>query len=180
MASSAPTQAALGDNDMTTVTALPPPSGPSVPPPPPPSPPDGGENYRLALPNTANAPGIARDFVGSLLRVSALSELVDDARLCVTEIVTNAHRHTRTRQIRIDVTVSGKEVTVSVIDDKPWLLPLPQIRHHGLEYEDGQGLVLVNSLAHAWGATIFGGCSPKEKAIWFTLAPSLASAAPFE
>ncbi|NEE44787.1 ATP-binding protein, partial [Streptomyces sp. SID8455] len=56
----------------------------------------GGESYRLTLPNTANTPKLARDFLTSLLRVSRHPGLVDDARLCVTELVTNAHRHTRT------------------------------------------------------------------------------------
>ncbi|MGW9303584.1 ATP-binding protein [Streptomyces cyaneofuscatus] len=51
----------------------------------------GGESYRLTLPNTAAAPRIARDFLTSLLGVSRHPGLVDDARLCVTELVTNAH-----------------------------------------------------------------------------------------
>ncbi|MFJ7998663.1 ATP-binding protein [Streptomyces sp. NPDC096310] len=156
---------------MTTVTAFPAP--PALPAPPPA--PQGGEIFRLAVPNTVNAPRIARDFVGSLLRVGRHSTLVDDARLCVTEIVTNAHRHTRTRQIRIDVTVNRKQVTVSVTDDKPWALPMPQSRCAGQEFEDGQGLHLVNTLAHAWGATIYGACSPRAKAVWFTLARSAAT-----
>ncbi|MEE1800342.1 ATP-binding protein [Streptomyces sp. NPDC101062] len=153
---------------MTTVTAFPAPSALPAPPPPP----QGGESYRLAVPNTANAPRIARDFVGSLLRVGRHSALVDDARLCITEIVTNAHRHTRTRQIRIDVTINRKQVTVSVTDDKPWALPMPQNRGQAQEFEDGQGLHLVDTLARAWGTTIYGACSPRAKAVWFMLARS--------
>ncbi|MFJ8001355.1 ATP-binding protein [Streptomyces sp. NPDC096310] len=151
---------------MATVTTLP---DPPVPPQP-----QGGETYRLLLPNTAGAPKIARDFVASLLVVSRHLPLVDDARLCVTEIVTNAHRHSGTRLIRVHATVNRKRVTVFVADDNPWILPVPGVPAPaaGLEREQGQGLLLVARLALAWGATVYGGCSPSRKAVWFTPARS--------
>ncbi|MEU3184695.1 ATP-binding protein [Streptomyces sp. NPDC006923] len=139
---------------------------PARPVPPPPSP----EIYRLALPNTENAPRIARDFVGSLLHSGRHSDLVDNARLCASEVVTNAHRHTRTRRIRLDVTIAQRLVTVYVRDDKPFGLPVPGAG--GAELTHGRGLLLVDSLAVDWGWTIFGGCSPHSKAVWFTLAES--------
>ncbi|MFJ2112970.1 ATP-binding protein [Streptomyces sp. NPDC087850] len=156
---------------MTTVTA-------TAPPPPPP--PQGGETYRLALPNTPVAAKIARDFVSSLLGTSShrtRPELVDDARLCTTEVVTNAHRHTRTPLIRVHVTVGHRDVTVSVTDDRPWALPMPaptatEDTEDGEDAEDaegGRGISLVASLAVAWGATIYGGEDSCRKAIWFTL-----------
>ncbi|MFE4368572.1 ATP-binding protein [Streptomyces sp. NPDC056835] len=151
---------------MTTVTA----TATPVPPPP-----QGAETYRLALPSTATAPRIARDFVTSLLGLSRHGNLVDDARLCVTEVVTNAHRHTRTPLIRVHVTVNRKQVTVSVADDKPWVLPTPSARTGPAaldaagEQDSGRGLVLVESLALAWGSTVYGGCSPSHKTVWFTL-----------
>ncbi|MFE2940236.1 ATP-binding protein [Streptomyces sp. NPDC059255] len=156
---------------MASVTALPVPSVPPLP--------QGGETYRLLLPNTASAPKIARDFVASLLAVSRHLRLVDDARLCVTEIVTNAHRHSGTRLIRVQVTVSRKRVTVFVADENPWVLPVPGAPAPAMdvEREKGQGLLLVARLAAAWGATIYGGCSPSHKAVWFTLAGREAAGA---
>ncbi|WP_237530822.1 ATP-binding protein [Streptomyces sp. SID3212] len=155
----------LGDDKMTlTATAL--------------APPQGGETYRLAVPNTASAPKIARDFVGYVLLVSRHDVLLDDAQLCVTEVVTNAHRHTCTQLIRVTVTINRKQVTVSVVDDKPWALPVPQRPHPtcpphpAYERSSGQGLLLVETLANAWGATIHGGVSPTTKAVWFTLTKS--------
>ncbi|MFD7285325.1 ATP-binding protein [Streptomyces sp. NPDC059863] len=158
---------------MTTVTA----TATPVPPPP-----QGAETYRLALPNTATAPRIARDFVTSLLGLGRHRNLVDDARLCVTEVVTNAHRHTRTPLIRVRVTVNRKQVTVSVADDKPWALPTPSARTVPAagaagEQDSGRGLVLVESLALAWGSTIYGGCSPSHKTVWFTLAEARSEVA---
>ncbi|MFC8080454.1 ATP-binding protein [Streptomyces sp. NPDC057307] len=130
----------------------------------------GGESYRLTVPNTAHAPRLARDFVSTLLHVSGYEPLVDDARLCVTELVTNAHRHTRTRQIRVEAVVNRKQATVYVCDSNPWALPVPGGGSTGVVQEDGQGLRLVESLARAWGLTIYGGCVPTYKAVWFTLA----------
>lgn len=130
----------------------------------------GGESYRLTVPNTAHAPRLARDFISTLLHVSGYAPVVDDGRLCVTELVTNAHRHTRTRQIRVEAVVNRKQATVYVCDSNPWVLPVPGGVSPGGVQEDGQGLRLVESLARAWGLTIHGGCVPAYKAVWFTLA----------
>ncbi|MFF2330142.1 MULTISPECIES: ATP-binding protein [unclassified Streptomyces] len=130
----------------------------------------GGEIYRLALPNTANAAKLSRDFVASLLTVSRHDGLVDDARLCVTEVVTNAHRHTRTPLIRVRVTVQRKHVTVAVADDDHWSLPSPAKADGGHQRECGRGLLLVEQLAFAWGSAVIGGCFPYRKTVWFTLA----------
>ncbi|MEU0626359.1 ATP-binding protein [Streptomyces sp. NPDC005989] len=134
----------------------------------PPGPP-GGEVYRLALPNTACAAKLSRDFLSSLLTVSRHRGLVDDARLCVTEVVTNAHRHTRTSLIRVLVTVQRKQVTVSVADDDHWALPEPPVFRELGEREGGRGLLLVGRVALAWGTTVLGGGFPYRKAVWFTL-----------
>ncbi|RDG38203.1 ATP-binding protein [Streptomyces corynorhini] len=158
---------------MTTVTTTAPPTPP---------PPQHGETYRLALPHTPTAPRIARSFVSSLLTVSDHDALVDDARICVSEVVTNAHRHTRTPLIRVAVIVGISQVTVAVTDDRPWLLPVPTATARargsavdGVEvgpgqggFEDGRGIALVASLAHAWGTTIYASDPTGRKAIWFT------------
>ncbi|WP_405677708.1 ATP-binding protein [Streptomyces sp. NBC_01511] len=157
---------------------MPPMTPPTLATPTAPTPPHGGETYRLTVPNTAHAPRLARDFISTLLHVSGYTPLVDDARLCVTELVTNAHRHTRTRLIRVEAVVNRKQATVYVCDSNPWALPVPggvnlgAVRNVGQSAapEDGQGLRLVESLARAWGLTIYGGREPAYKAVWFTLA----------
>ncbi|MFD4765039.1 ATP-binding protein [Streptomyces niveus] len=127
-----------------------------------------GESYRLTVPSSAYAPRLAREFVGALLQVSGYAPLVDDARLCVSELVTNAHRHTRTRRIRVEAVVNRKLATVYVCDNNPWDLPAPG--EGGAVQEGGQGLRLVESLARDWGATVYGGREPAYKAVWFSLA----------
>ncbi|MGW6507105.1 ATP-binding protein [Streptomyces niveus] len=128
----------------------------------------GGESYRLVVPSTAHAPRLAREFISALLQVSGYTPLVDDARLCVSELVTNAHRHTRTRRIRVEAVVNRKLATVYVCDNNPWDLPAPG--EAGAVQEGGQGLRLVESLARDWGATVYGGREPAYKAVWFSLA----------
>ncbi|MFD3409505.1 ATP-binding protein [Streptomyces cyaneofuscatus] len=132
----------------------------------------GGESYRLTLPNTAAAPRIARDFLASLLHVSRHPGLVDDARLCVTELVTNAHCHTGTPLIGVHVAVNRKRVTVAVSDDGG---PVHEAfgvlgtRTAGPEQEHGRGLALVESLALAWGTGSGGDRHPGRTVVWFTL-----------
>ncbi|AXG79304.1 ATP-binding protein [Streptomyces paludis] len=135
--------------------------------------------YLLTLPNTAAAPKIARNFVSSLLGIDRRHHaLVEDARLCVTEVVTNAHRHTQTPLIRVSAALEGGRVTVAVTDDRPWVLPVPTVvvRGQGQDgggdqsaYEEGRGIALVAHLAHAWGTTIYASDPVGRKAIWFTL-----------
>ncbi|UZI30348.1 ATP-binding protein [Streptomyces sp. VB1] len=131
--------------------------------------PIGGEIYRLTLPNTASAPRVARDFVTSLLEVSRHLGLVDDARICVTELVTNAHRHTGTPLIRVHATVNRKRVTVTVTDEGSPLTGTLGAPGACLEAEGGRGLVLVESLALAWGTRGGDRRYPGRKAVWFTL-----------
>ncbi|WP_329231203.1 ATP-binding protein [Streptomyces sp. NBC_01460] len=136
-----------------------------------------GEDYRLSLPNTARSAGIARHFVTSLLTGTPHSGLVEDARLCVTEVVANAHRHTRTSLIRVHVTIGPEQVTVSVADDTPWTAPAPGGPRTGPAQECGRGLLLLEELALAWGADVCGCCTPSHKAVWFTLAADAGVAA---
>ncbi|MFI1190722.1 ATP-binding protein [Streptomyces californicus] len=140
----------------------------AIPTPLPPSP-IGGELYRLILPNTAGAARLARDFVASLLGLSRHTGLVDDARICVTELVTNAHRHTRTPLIHVDAAVNRRRVTITVTDEGGPLAGALGALRASPEEEHGRGLALVANLALAWGTANAGPQHPGRKAVWFTL-----------
>ncbi|MFF8913569.1 ATP-binding protein [Streptomyces sp. NPDC015032] len=150
----------------------------SVTAPPPPAPyfPQRGERYRLVVPNAPTAPKIVRDFVATVLCATGHPGLVDDARLCVSEVVSNAYCHTDSPQVRVEVTVNHRQVTVYVTDDEPGRLPTPPpprtpAPDAGVD-EGGRGLVLVDGLAARWGTTAYGARSPHSKAVWFTLVAS--------
>ncbi|MBP0458665.1 ATP-binding protein [Streptomyces montanisoli] len=140
---------------------------------------EGGECYRLVLAPSSSAPKLARDFVGLLLRERGRAAFADDARLCVTELVTNAYRHTDTPAIGLDVVMASGATTLYVADDQPWALPVPgrqDLCEVGVGAgpdgdgpgEGGRGMRLVGSLAHAWGMTIHGAHAVGRKHVWCT------------
>ncbi|MEU4503293.1 ATP-binding protein [Streptomyces sp. NPDC024089] len=146
-----------------------------APPSPTPYLPQRGERYRLVVPNAPTAPRIVRDFVATVLWAAGHAPLVDDARLCASEIVSNVYCHTDSPQVRVEVTVNRRQVTVYVTDDEPGHLPVPPPPRTPGADEGGRGLFLVDALAARWGTTAYGARSPHSKTVWFTL--SAASAA---
>jgi anti-sigma regulatory factor (Ser/Thr protein kinase) len=106
----------------------------------------------LDMPGHAEEVPRARAFIA---RVLAAQSLCDDvACLLGSELVTNAVRHSDSRQpggtVTVTVSVSGGEVLVEVTDDggPAW----PAIREDGDPCaEDGRGLVLVAQLSTGWG-----------------------------
>lgn len=151
----------------------------TVPPPPAPYLPQRGDRYRLVAPNTPTAPRVARDFVGALLRTTEHPGLADDARLCVSEVVSNAHCHTRSARIRVDVTVNRRQVMVYVTDDEPHRLPEQGAAPHAESAESGRGLVIVESLTDRWGTTTRGGRVRSAKSVWFVLVEPAGASGPW-
>lgn len=123
-------------------------------------------SFRLTAPNRAESAEALRELVCTLLSVAGLLPLIDDARLCTSEVVTNVHRHTRAPLINVDVSIGGEWVTVKVYDDAPRTPPVP--REARLEDSGGRGLALVDGASDAWGSTQYGGLLPTFKAVWFS------------
>ncbi|MER7464035.1 ATP-binding protein [Streptomyces sp. NPDC097981] len=117
---------------------------PSVPPP------ELGVSYRLAAPRAATTPKIVRELVAVLLTAFGHEDIVEQAKLCVSEVVTNAYLHTRTNLITVDVSLSSDCFTVWVNDDRPeWLPRVPRTAPPWRE-ENGRGLFLVSRVADRW------------------------------
>ncbi|MFE2272712.1 ATP-binding protein [Streptomyces lavendulae] len=70
--------------------------------------------YRMTAPGRADTPRIARDWVVSVLRAAGYRELEERARLCASEVVTNAYRHTDSPEIAVEVVLGERRVTVHV------------------------------------------------------------------
>ncbi|MER6074655.1 ATP-binding protein [Streptomyces sp. NPDC001817] len=77
-------------------------------------------------------------------------DLVETAELLLTELVTNALRHARSRYIGVRVYLQGDHCVIEVNDGSP-IVPVP--RCAGPDDESGRGLLLVESLAEAWGVS---------------------------
>lgn len=122
--------------------------------------------YRFTAPSRADTPRLAREWVALVLQAAGLAHLVDRARLCTSEVVTNAHVHTRSRRISVEVALAtGSPVTVTVYDQAPAVAavggtPAGDLATHG------RGLALVAAYADDWSVT----ARPGRKAVRFRLA----------
>ncbi|MFF7155288.1 DUF6907 domain-containing protein [Streptomyces sp. NPDC008139] len=109
----------------------------------------------------------ARRKIVALVRdwdVPVSDDTLDDLELLSTELITNAVRYTDS-SCAVAVRWTGLRVRVEVTDVSP---TRPHRRHCSPEAEGGRGLLMVESLATAWGSTP----DPAGKVVWFELGPS--------
>ncbi|MER7047843.1 ATP-binding protein [Streptomyces jumonjinensis] len=126
-----------------------------------------GARLVIEIPSDPAVARKARDWLAAPLR-SEHPGLTDDVLLCLSEVVTNAHRHTSTPVITIDALLDETYVDVRVHDDRADALPEPA----GLQLADegGRGLLLLDACADAWGVAFPRGRRPYGKTVWFRLA----------
>ncbi|WP_329139958.1 ATP-binding SpoIIE family protein phosphatase [Streptomyces sp. NBC_01476] len=150
-----------------------------------PGPEDYGDDVTLLLVRVPEAPATAvsavlaatpisvaqgRRFLRDTLRAWDYPELSETVCLLASELLSNAVRHA-CGPLRLRLRQAGEELSVEVSDGSP---VLPQARFAVADAESGRGLLLVDSLARAWGTvpTVDG------KAVWFSLpVPASKSAA---
>ena len=107
------------------------------------------------------APSTARESV-RVACAATFPQLVDDAMLLVSEVVTNAVEHGRAPvRLRIDCDDTG--IQIAVDDANP---VLPRARRLDRRRHSGRGLVLVQRLATDWGVRR----TEHGKQVWFRLA----------
>jgi hypothetical protein len=114
----------------------------------------------------------ARDFVCLHLLDHGLPLLVDDVRLVVSELTTNALQHAQT-PFDLTLTREGHCVLLSVQDGSP-RLPRP-VAAPDPSMPRGRGLAIVERLSAGWGVDV---AADRTKAVWArfdtgrTMAPS--------
>ncbi|MFW6691907.1 ATP-binding protein [Streptomyces sp. MAR4 CNX-425] len=120
--------------------------------------------YARQFARSARSVGHARDFVVSRAGAAGHADRVDDIRVCVSELVTNAlvHGTPRGRQFRVQVTVEDDAVRVEVHDASA---APPHLRHPAATDDHGRGLHLVDALADEWGTADRTGPG---KVVWAT------------
>jgi anti-sigma regulatory factor (Ser/Thr protein kinase) len=116
----------------------------------------------LDLAPTPASVGEARRFTVETLRRWGREDLSGSGALLVTELVTNAILHARTR-ISLVIERRADSVRVEVRDGSPIR---PALRDHGLDATTGRGLALVAKLAESWGVDVDGA----GKVVWAQLA----------
>lgn len=106
--------------------------------------------------------GRARHFVARTLRDWGHADLTDAACLLTSEIMTNAVCRALS-PIDLCLHHNGRGIVTEITDDSSHL---PQPRLPELDDENGRGLMLVETLADAWGTRV----TDTGKTVWFTLA----------
>ncbi|MET7701056.1 ATP-binding protein [Streptomyces sp. NPDC005485] len=126
----------------------------------------------MPLDHEPRAAPAARCHAATVLRAWGVPEdLVQDAVLVISELVTNASLHTRTGPLDLNLTTFDHELAISVTDacTSPVELWTPQ---NSSEREHGRGLDIVRSLAHAVGCSR----TPTGKTVWARLSTGILRA----
>lgn len=119
----------------------------------------GRDGLRMRLGSGPDAAAQARRAIANL-RQDLDPPLMETMRLLVTELVTNAVRHTDCDTLVLKIAIGKSAVLTEVCDDGPTFEPHPSDAE-----DDGWGLFLVERLADAWGVKGNGA-----KRVWFRLA----------
>lgn len=122
-----------------------------------------GMQIMTHLPTDTGAIRRARKTVGDQLWAWGLPELVDDAELITSELVTNAINHGR-GSIELRMYALDDRVRISVLDENTEGMPKVEM-DRGL-LAGGRGLSLVEQLSLAWGHEVHG----PSKEVWAELA----------
>jgi len=118
-----------------------------------------------------SAAAAARQFVRETLISGGLSpddDLISDAVLLASELVTNAVVHAGT-PVRLTCRLNGTNIEVSVLDRHPARV-IPDVPGASavVDRPSGRGLLLPAALSPSWGVTY----AAAAKAVWFRLGPN--------
>lgn len=116
----------------------------------------------IQLEPTVQAAGEARRFVAMVLSELGQPDLVEDARLIASELVTNAVINAPNHPIRLAIWQMGALLDIEIWDCSP---KPPVHLDPDLLADSGRGLHIVEELSIASGYTTFD-CG---KAVWFLL-----------
>ncbi len=124
--------------------------------------------FPRTLTNDATAPVAVRRLVQAELERRGHPDVVPDAQLLASEVVTNAVIHTHCPDCTVLIEVDGDRVRISVTDCEPDLTPVllpPDPARFG-----GLGMRIVDDVARSWGCVVRG----STKTVWFELADAPA------
>jgi DNA-binding NarL/FixJ family response regulator len=125
---------------------------------------------KAGLQADTSSAGHARRFVDEVLSRWACASVLDDVQLLVSELVTNAVVHAGS-EVEVAVRLLSDSVRIEVVDRAPTQPLTPSSPSD--DAESGRGLLLVETLASAWGVEPMD----EGKAVWFEV-PRLDRAEP--
>ena len=115
----------------------------------------------MLLPAVLSSARAARQAVCAALFEWGCVELVEDAGLLVTELVTNSLLHTHS-PVGLKLLVRDGMFRAEVSDDD---VATPEVRPADLDAATGRGMLIVDRLASTWGVEVATG----GKTVWFEL-----------
>ena len=120
--------------------------------------------FRKRLPTTHHAPGLARAALAATA-VGIPGDVLADAALLTSELVTNSIRHSNSEWVQVDIELVRDQLRIRVSDADS-----RSIHPRAADVDGGWGLTLVAELATAWGVKRRHASG---KAIWieFDLSP---------
>ena len=122
----------------------------------------------LLLPTQSTSPAAAREFAARSGCADHALDLLDDALLLISELVTNSVRHGGP-PIVLAIECDGEGLHVRVRDGDP-RLPVP--RDAGDDAEGGRGITLVDLISDTWGAVPVEDDYGLGNEVWFELRPA--------
>lgn len=124
----------------------------------------GTTEFQVTLTADSNAARIGREFVDEHVDLLPAG-MIDDAKLLVSELVTNAVLHGRP-DITLRLRLGPPSIGFSVHDDGP-SIPSDVASAPDPEATGGRGLMIVDQLASSWGVVVSD--PPPGKSVWFRL-----------
>lgn len=121
-------------------------------------------NRRAELARNADAPSTARTTIDGWLRDALSHTQLDDVKLLVSELVTNAVRHPQDNgRIELEVAATSDNVRV-VVSDPGTGFTKPKVGAPPADQFGGRGLLIVDRIASRWGVT-----PGRRTQVWFEL-----------
>ncbi len=114
------------------------------------------------LPGALGSARLARTFISETLTEWDRTDLVEAAKLLVSELATNAVLHARTELTVATSLDDDKRLRVEVWDHNP---RVPLLRANDAFEATGRGLPMVADCATAWGTDV----KPDRKCVWFEI-----------
>jgi anti-sigma regulatory factor (Ser/Thr protein kinase) len=116
----------------------------------------------LELPADRSAAARARRFVRDTLLAWGVDDgAIEDCRLLVSELVTNAILHARSSAL-VSLERKHRIVRITVCDESTMQ---PRVREYAPDAVTGRGMLLVDRLARRWGVDARNG----GKCVWFEM-----------
>jgi anti-sigma regulatory factor (Ser/Thr protein kinase) len=120
------------------------------------------ERHEIGLPLVPESTTKARHWVETKLGARLSEQKLYDARLVVSELVTNAVLHSHGRSMKLELSEGDDSVEIAVRDDGSGT---PQRQEPAAAMPSGRGLLIVDKLSEDWGAV----SQPSGKVVWARL-----------